>query len=628
MTVSRSSIAYVRGLTLVAVAVLALSHRSDGQQPAPLEEQLKLASVMPRGAMIYIQTRDLAALMRRWTSSPIREAFYKSDSYTAFSQSRVFLKLQDRRKDFETALGFGMDESRLADLAGGVTALSVYDIGKMELVFVSQMPRERALATVLLKQARQFQERPAGNAVYYVRDVSTDGGRLNQQFCFSYAGDKLIVATTEGLMIRALANAGGSGSDSMKDDVMTMARRASGFNAHDVTVWMDQKRLNQNRYFNSYWIHHNAGDGGSDALGGIEGGIVDMEITGRGLSELRWFQLEKAAEAGSESLKGEQVGGLLRFADAGGQLAEVRPFKPGSEEIGAAVSRVLLGEALAESPRPENIPDRTRNSSGSYDQPSVERYSRLDSRFDRDIDDDQTLGQSSATGQGDHAKSSPAPRIDLDLAGKIAPLLERSSPAAYCEIVRSTVDPTRPFVKFERAVVIETGSPGAVDRASIERAVEDAVRSKFVVSGVDPHLVWEQDGALRFISQTLLEQGVCYAVTGKFLVFGSSKEFVRDLVGTTASRVSRPEIAGSVNYYAVIRVAAAKPVFDKLMGKLDGKTDAAAPARSDSEEEGSREIKFFSENLSSLIAASSIREIRLVRGTEGALMTERVQYLW
>jgi hypothetical protein len=38
-------------LLLIAVAMLALAHRSDGQQARPVADQLKLSGVMPRGAL-------------------------------------------------------------------------------------------------------------------------------------------------------------------------------------------------------------------------------------------------------------------------------------------------------------------------------------------------------------------------------------------------------------------------------------------------------------------------------------------------------------------------------------------------------------------------------------------------
>ena len=98
---------------LFMVAVAALAHQSDGQSARPVSEQLRLASITPRGAMVYVQARDLAALMKLWVASPVRDKFYKSKNFAAFSASHAYLKLQDRKKDFETALGFGLDESRL-----------------------------------------------------------------------------------------------------------------------------------------------------------------------------------------------------------------------------------------------------------------------------------------------------------------------------------------------------------------------------------------------------------------------------------------------------------------------------------------------------------------------------------
>src|SRR5215470_14186162 len=261
-----------------AVLLGALLHQSDGQQSRPLAEQLRLAAVMPRGAMVYLQARDLSALMKHWTSSPVRSGFYKSPSLSAFSKSRIYIKLQDRKSDFETALGFGLDEERLTELAGGASAVSIYDIGKLEIVFVTEVSRARAIATTLFKQIPQFQERSAGGTAYYVHEVTTDGGRLNQQFCFAYAGGKLIITTTEGLMIRALGNTKAGSADSLLSDVIATSEQARGFASHDVTMWLDQARLNKNRNFNSYWIHHNISEQRKNSLANIESGLIDLRF--------------------------------------------------------------------------------------------------------------------------------------------------------------------------------------------------------------------------------------------------------------------------------------------------------------------------------------------------------------
>jgi len=82
-----------------------------------------------------------------------------------------------------------------------------------------------------------------------------------------------------------------------------------------------------------------------------------------------------------------------------------------------------------------------------------------------------------------------------------------------------------------------------------------------------------------------------------------------------------------MDFYALIRVAAAKPAFDTLMSTLDGRDQPGKPSRGKKDEE-EREVKFFSENLSSLVAASTIREVHLTRQSAGPITTERVFYSW
>src|SRR5262245_45998491 len=335
-------------ILLIAVVTLAIVHRSDGQQARSIAEQLKLASVMPKGALLYLQTADLSALMKTWLASPVRSQFYDSASFTQFQKSGIYLKLLDRKNDFVNAVGVGLDENRLAELAGKASALSIYDIGKIEMVFVTEVPRARAIATALFKQAPQFQERSAGGTSYYVRDVSTDGGRLNQQFCFAYVDGKLIVTTTEGLMIRAIGNIKNSGADSLLADVIALAGSASGFAAHDVTMWLDQGRLNRNRYFDNYWIHHNA----NGELTAIENGLIDLRITREGMTEQRWFKMGAGGQGlGAGAISGEQLGALMKFAPADAQL--MKPQRAASTDpLSSAVEKALFGKLPGQNTSP------------------------------------------------------------------------------------------------------------------------------------------------------------------------------------------------------------------------------------------------------------------------------------
>ncbi len=612
-----------RVILLVSVAMLALAHRSDGQQARPVADQLKLAAVMPRGAMVYVQANDLSALMKTWLASPVRSQFFESASFAAFEKSHVYLKIQDRKKDFETAIGVGLDEKRLAELAGRASAVSIYDIGKLELVFVTEVPRARAVASALFKQAPQFQERSADGTSYYVRDVTTDGGRLNQQFCFAYVEGKLIVTTTEGLMIRAVANAKAAGADSLSSDVVALAEQATGFAAHDVTMWLDQARLNRNRYFGNYWIHHNA----EGELANIESGLIDLRITREGLNEQRWFKMGAGGRGlAVSSMSGEQIAALMKFAPANAQLVQVHAAAA-TEYLSSAIEQSLFGELPEESWSPPEIPDRTRSDEDEDEHTRAERYSRLDSRFDIDVDDGQAPKRGSGDGgQGLGRKDADQPATS-DFAKSVGPLLASASTTSYCELVRSRFEAGKPFVRFERAIVAQLKPDAAVNREALERAIVDELRARFVVAGTQPRLEWQDEGAIRFVAQSLLEQGAAYLVSGSYLVLASSKEFAIDILQAAKTATSTSEKTdASIDFYALIRVAAAKPAFDTLMSKLDGR-DQSTPARGKGDDEA-REVKFFSENLSSLVAASAIREVRLTRQSSGAVATERVVYSW
>ena len=190
-------------------------------------------------------------------------------------------------------------------------------------------------------------------------------------------------------------------------------------------------------------------------------------------------------------------------------------------------------------------------------------------------------------------------------------------------------------MRFERALVIrmkrEAAQGAQASRLpfldSLESAITDELRARFVVAGIELRLAWQDEGAVRAVAESLLDQGAAYSVSGQYLVLASSRQFAGDILQTAKASAVTEKTDSPVTFYALVRVAAAKPVFDTLMSKLDGRTQQRKPVRS-SDDEPEREIKFFSDNLSSLISASAIREMRLTRQTSGSLMTERISYSW
>jgi len=607
-----------RLLILIVISLVALVHRSDGQQTRPLSEQLKLATVMPKGAIVYLQTNDLSALLKTWLASPVRSQFYDSASFAAFEKSHAYLKLQDRKKEFETAIGIGLDEKRLAELAGRTTAVSIYDIGKLEMVFVTEIPRARAIATTLFKQAPQFQERSADGTSYFVHDVNADGGRLNQQFCFAYVEDKLILTTTEGLMIRAIANSKNSGADSLSSVVFGMAEQANGFAAHDATMWLDQAALNRNRYFSNYWIHHNIGE-----LANIETALVDLRISRQGMTEQRWFKTTDRSASGGE-LATERIAGFVRFAPTTAQLIQIRAGT--SDAIASSIEESLFGTIPQETWSPPEAPDKTRSETSGEQHTREERYSKLDSRFDIDVDDEQAPKRGPHSDESNSKPGAAQEPSSGAFTKSMSAFLSNVSSGSYCELACSRTEAGKPFVRFERAIIVQLKLDSTINRQELERAVVAELRARFVVNGTQPRLEWQDEGALRFVSQSLLEQGAAYSVAGDYLVLASSREFANEILQSakaTPTNIDKTDVA--VEFFGLIRVAGAKPSFDALVSKLDGAQSEPSRKKNDDE---AREVKFFSENVSSLVAASAIREVRLTRQSAGSLKTENIIYSW
>src|SRR5262249_7634565 len=57
---------------------------------------------------------------------------------------------------------------------------------------------------------------------------------------------------------------------------------------HDITLWLDQGRINEDWYFRNYWIYRNF-----DALKPFSAGLVDLEMTDASWIERRYFLLKE-----------------------------------------------------------------------------------------------------------------------------------------------------------------------------------------------------------------------------------------------------------------------------------------------------------------------------------------------
>ena len=129
-----------------------------------------LSRNMPAGAVLYLQAKDFSSLLADWQASPQKRMWLGSSNYEVFSRSRLFLRLRDASRQFATAAGLPPDMSFLSQVAGDHSALALYDIGKLQFLYVTRLPSANSMQTQLWQSRATFETRSAGGTETVSRD--------------------------------------------------------------------------------------------------------------------------------------------------------------------------------------------------------------------------------------------------------------------------------------------------------------------------------------------------------------------------------------------------------------------------------------------------------------------------
>src|SRR5260370_4295904 len=123
---------------------------------------------MPQGALLYIEAKDFAGLLKDWNNSQEQAAWLKSDDYRVFSNSRLFLRLTKASDEFAAAAGLRPNGKFLAEAAGTHSALAIYDIGNLEVLYVIRFSSGDVTQSSLWQQRNKFQSRAAPGNPFFV----------------------------------------------------------------------------------------------------------------------------------------------------------------------------------------------------------------------------------------------------------------------------------------------------------------------------------------------------------------------------------------------------------------------------------------------------------------------------
>jgi len=596
-------------LALIGIGILinAQSGRDRGYE---------MANDLPRGALVYAQFSDLPALLKQWDESSLKDRYLAGTSFQQLKTRHLALKLVSRWEEFNQATGFPIDTGVLGSLADNRAAIALYDIGRLNLVMISPLGEEKFDATMFFQGKDQFEERTsADGTIYYLHDVEADSGRQKQVIGFSNVKGRFVLATSEPLLLRTIANLNGqSGKDRLFDEpsFRDLSRMVP---PHALTVWVDQAKLNEDWYFRHYWIQQNLAE-----LKEIRAAIFDLEF-----QDKKWIERRELLRTEMEAVREKQVISIPSLQRVTQIVPDDIPFIQAraldlkNDDVVSLVREALFASRTDTSKK--NIPRQFYYSS---DEEAAEeeneyygesRYSSLSHDYDLLVDNPDDAGES-----GERDEDQLRSIGEHKFASLMGDALRSAHPLTIVRIASPNMIDGPLFAEFRRAAIISLQNPSSLDRRDLERAIGELASSGLLIAGVRGAFEWidhkSNDVNWREMKLPALGRSVGYGLRGHELIIANNPELVAALMAD--KRGEGLQATSSIHEVTIVRLSKRKEYFDSIFAKLDepriksywktrrGTAVVINPSEPSQE--------FFSGNIASLLdAASPVNEIRIER---------------
>lgn len=215
-----------------------------------------LAALVPPGPLLYLEAKDFHSLLGDWNGSGEKKLWLASDNYQVFSRSRLFLKLQQAQTEFAAAAGVPPNMDLLENVAGGQSALALYDIGALEFLYITRLPADLFSATALWKTRGSYQPRQSAGLDYFVKTDAV----THRVAAFAAAKDYILLATREDVLASALTLIAGQNTLSAKQEPWFDRPVKAAQGPGELRMVLNLERLARSPYFRSYWIQQNVSD--------------------------------------------------------------------------------------------------------------------------------------------------------------------------------------------------------------------------------------------------------------------------------------------------------------------------------------------------------------------------------
>jgi hypothetical protein len=563
---------------LLAMLLLSAAGYVFLQAPAP-----KLATLMPSGAQLCLESPDFGRLLRDWDASKVKADWIESENYAVFSRSNLFTKLAEVYGQYGEAAGLAPGLKGIVDIAGTDSALALYEIRDVEFLYISRIADADLMKSELWAVRDKFQQRQAGGVSFYLR---TDPAS-KRTVAFAFTKGLLLLATRDDLLAQSLELLAGGANPSVASDRWYRDATAAAPNSGELRLAMNLEALVKSDYFRSYWVQRNV-----SALRRYWAGVADVKRSSGNITETRVFlRVPDQPQPERPAANVATPSDLLALVPPEAGLYKASAIAK-SSEVAALIVQKLIGPHI----------ERTR------DWRDAPMAISPDLRAGSEGDLETRIDEQPLPADAGISDSEAAARAMVDKAGAHSVLLLQASSAAAGTFVHmSSVIVLAGTADWDRDLV----------RVSLAAAAGELWTTSQLGAG------WVNGAAGRHAIERLDGLGtLMFADRGRLLFLSNDAQLlarVLDRVGTRAP-------TGSFTYAAGFRHMRERPNYERVMAALDFTSSAGSMGFGRVDSPGGTPA-FFTGNIGSLShVLSEVAEVRVSEEERGPATVQTVVY--
>ena len=548
-------------------AVAALEHNA-----APASDP---ASLLPQGALLAVEANDFGALLHDWNNSQEKQAWIQGANYEGFSRSRLFERLSQAQTEFAAAAALAPDSAFLRSVAGKQSCLGLYDIGKLEFVYITRMDSAAIESSPLWLLRDKFEQRSEAGTDFYVRKDS-DSSRTA---AFASRDGWLILGTREDLVAGVLDQMAGNDKENLTAEAWYAEAVKQAGIPGELRMVLNLAKIVPSPYFRSYWIQQNITE-----IKQYTSAVSDLKREGAVYREERVLLRRDSNTAAPTA----DVRSIAALAPNGVALSEAQAA-PDPEKILQALKDDLLERRPQASSASQTTAPAVASSENAGD------ASQLDTQIDQ----------------------APAVAAQSDPFQSLRAALSTAQPVAMMQCYTSSSTGNDVFVSLNAAAILEAQNPW--DAQAVEKALTAALSPKLTAGELGAK--WSKrtgaQGDYFALDGTV---DLFLKVDGKWLLLSSDASLLESIASRLHNAASTTN-SDAVTYTAAYNPARERSHYLQLMRQLD---------HAGSGQNGSGDSPtFFAGNIGSLSQAfSNLDSEQIDERDSGGLVRQTVTYRW